>query len=102
LDRILDKGTIEKGKISGESQLDILWGEFAKNRSPYLSGPYQYPGEFFDRLITIGIFVVDFDSGAKPGIFNEVDLGEKPKGVGVFSGKSLRENVLPSLAAIPA
>jgi hypothetical protein len=103
LDRILDRGIIEKGKISGESQLDILWGEFAKNRSPYLSGPYQNPGEFFDRLITIGIFVVDFDSGAKPGIFDEVDLeAQKPKGVGVFSGKSLRENVLPSLAAIPA
>lgn len=101
LDRILDRGIIEKGKIAGASQLDILWGEFAKNRSPYLSGPYQFPGEFFDLLINAGIFVVDFDSGAKAGIFDEVDLAQKPKGVGVFSGKSLRETVLPYVG-VPA
>ena len=103
VDRILDQGLIEKGKINGKSQLNSLWGEFAKYRSPALNLSNIAAGEFFYRVVQeSGIFVVDFDGGAKANDFGpDSNITYKPKGIGVFSGNSLRKIVLTS-SQVPA
>ena len=101
LDRIFDKGIIEKGKINGESQIKTLLSLF------YLSGgACNYnsafvPEEILDFITDRGIFILDFEAGAKVGLFEESIRTEKPKGIWIGSGFALHELIIES-PAIPA
>ena len=101
LDRIFDKGIIEKGKINGESQIKTLLSLF------YLSGgaggyssPFL-PEEGLDFIIDRGIFILDFEAGAKVGLFEESIRTNKPKGVWIGSGQGIHSLII-NTAAIPA
>jgi hypothetical protein len=100
LDRILDKGFIEKGKINGESQIKTLISLF------YLSGGASGNSAFFPEVILDfitdrGIFILDFEAGSKVGLFEESIRTEKPKGIWIGSGFALHELIIES-PAIPA
>jgi hypothetical protein len=84
LDRIWDKGIIEKGSIGGKSQIGNLW---SISRG-YGTWP-RYPVEAIDRIIDRGLFIVNFSAGGRFSLYNEFYGTEKPKGVWIGFGETL-------------